>query len=191
MSLEEIYAEIAEHPTNAAFREKGYAPVYAASPEAKIVIISQAPGRKAQESGTPWNDVSGDTLRAWLGMNRDTFYSKEIAIIPMDFYYPGKALHGDLPPRKEFAQLWHEKILQEMPHVELALLVGQYAQKYYLKGALDKNLTETVRNYKNHLPKYFVLVHPSPLNGRWLTNNPWFEEEIIPDLRARVAAILR
>lgn len=191
MSLEALYREITEHPTNADLRKKGYVPVYTASRNAKIVLIGQAPGRKAQDSGIPWDDVSGNRLRAWLGMSSETFYNDAVAIVPMDFYYPGKALHGDLPPRKEFAPLWHEKILSEMPHIELTLLVGQYAQKHYLKDALDKNLTETVRNYKTHLPTYFPLVHPSPLNARWLSKNPWFESEVLPELRARLASLLR
>lgn len=192
MSLRKIYEEIKIHPSNRRLLEKGYVPVYAASPTAKIVIIGQAPGRKAQDTGIPWNDLSGDKLRTWLGIDRKTFYDKSlIALVPMDFYYPGKGIHGDLPPRKEFASLWHERILQEMPNVELIILIGQYSQKHYLKERAGNNLTNTVKKYRRYLPSYFVLVHPSPLNARWQAKNKWFEKTVIPELRRRVAAIVR
>ncbi len=190
MSLAKIYKEIEAHPSNKHHRKKGYRPVYSAHKDAKIVIIGQTPGRKAQESSTPWNDLSGDTLRKWLGVDRETFYTNHIALVPMDFYYPGKGKHGDLPPRKEFAGMWHERIFKEMPHVELVILVGSYSQQHYLKEKLEKNLTETVRKYKKYLPDYFVLVHPSPLNLRWRAKNKWFEKSVVPELRKRVAAIL-
>lgn len=190
--LGKIYAEVQSHPSNAALLKQGYSPVYTASPTAKIVIIGQAPGRKAQESGIPWNDVSGDNLRRWLGIDRKTFYDDSvISLMPMDFYYPGKGAHGDLPPRKTFAPLWHERILKEMPDVKLILLIGKYSQDYYLKGKLKKNLTETVKKYKTYLPKYFVLVHPSPLNLRWQSKNKWFEKKVVPELRKEVGSILK
>lgn len=184
MSLDSLYKEIRNHPSNKWAEQLGYDPVYTASPEARIVIIGQAPGRKAQESKIPWNDASGDTLRAWLGMTRDEFYDEtKIALTPMDFYYPGKGNHGDLPPRKDFALLWHPKIFAEMPHVQTTLLVGHYAQKYYLGSAIKSTLTETVRAYQSYLPKYIPLVHPSPLTLNWRRQNPWFEAEVIPEIR--------
>ncbi len=192
MSLAKIHREILAHESNRHFTEKGFAPLYSVSRSAKIVIIGQAPGRKAQESGIPWNDISGDTLRNWLGVDREMFYNKElIALLPMDFYYPGKGTTGDLPPRKEFAPRWHERILKEMSDVQLVVLIGSYSQKYYLKDRLEKNLTETVRNYKKYMPRYFVLVHPSPLNARWQAKNPWFTKDILPPLRAKIRSILK
>lgn len=188
---DEIYAEITQHPDNAVFQDLGYRPLFSASRTAKIVIIGQAPGRKAQESGIPWNDPSGERLISWLGISEQTFRDPAvISLLPMDFYYPGKGKSGDLPPRKDFAELWHTKILQQMPSVELIVLAGQYAQKYYVGKDKRYNLTETVRQYRTYLPDYFPLVHPSPLNFRWLNKNKWFESEVVPDLRARVGRIL-
>lgn len=191
MNLKRIYQEIKNHPSNRKFLKIGYLPVYQASPSAKIVIVGQAPGRVAQETGIPWNDVSGDTLRNWLGIGRDVFYDDtRIALVPMDFYFPGKGIHGDLPPRKGFAPLWHPKIFSQMPRIELVILVGSYAQKYYLGDRLDKNLTQTVKAYSKYLPDFFPIVHPSPLTIRWRSLNPWFEKTVISDLRNKVNTIL-
>ena len=182
MSLQSIRQEIISHPSNNWARKKGYKPVYMASEQSKVIIIGQAPGRKAQESGTPWNDVSGDTLRQWLSLTREDFYNPQLfALIPMDFYFPGKDKHGDKPPRREFAAMWHPKLFEYMPHAQLILLVGQYAQKYYLGKAAKRNLTETVRSYAEYLPTYFPLVHPSPLNSRWQSRNPWFKQEVVTE----------
>lgn len=190
--LQQIYKEIHNHPSNKVLKAKGYAPVYTASKHAKIVIVGQAPGRKAQNSGIPWNDVSGVKLRGWLGLSNEQFYDpKLVALVPMDFYYPGKGAHGDLPPRKGFAQMWHPQILAMMSDVQLILLVGAYAQKYYLGATAKNNLTLTVKSYKDYLPKFIPLVHPSPLNFRWQTKNPWFEKNLVPDLRKRVKKILK
>lgn len=189
--LAHIRAAISTDPMNQVFTEKGYIPVYTASKNARIVIVGQAPGRKAQESMTPWNDVSGDALRRWLGVDRETFYNPDIfSLIPMDFYYPGKGAHGDLPPRKDFAPKWHPLLLAEMPHVELIILVGAYAQKYYLGTRAHRTLTETVYDYQAYLPDFFPVVHPSPLNFRWRTRNKWFELEVIPALEKVVHTIL-
>lgn len=191
MTLDDIRKAIHAHPSNNAFREEGYRPVYTASPSARIAIIGQAPGRKAQETGIPWNDVSGDMLRAWLGIDRDTFYDdSRIALVPMDFYFPGKGAHGDLPPRKEFAPLWHPRIFERMPDIALTILVGQCAHRYYLPEYRRTTLTETVRAYGKHEPRYFPLVHPSPLTIRWRTKNPWFKKEVLPVLKDKVARIL-
>jgi len=189
--LDRIRADIINDPMNAGYSEQGYIPVYTASKNARIIIVGQAPGRKAQESMTPWNDVSGDTLRKWLGVDRDTFYNTDIfALIPMDFYYPGKGVHGDLPPRKDFAPKWHPKLLAQMPNVELIILVGAYSQKYYLGPRAHRTLTETVFGYQTYLPEFFPVVHPSPLNFRWRTRNKWFELEVIPALENVVKTIL-
>ena len=186
-----IFREICDDPMNADMQAKGCMPVYTASAKAKIVIVGQAPGRKAQESLQPWSDVSGKLLRSWLGVTDEQFYDPNVvALIPMDFYYPGKGAHGDLPPRKGFAEKWHPQLLAHMPDVELTILIGAYAQKHYLGNRAERNLTETVRAYEAYLPDYFPLVHPSPLNFRWRKNNPWFEAEVVPELRRRIAQLL-
>ena len=186
-----IFREICDDPMNADMQVKGYMPVYTASAKAKIVIVGQAPGRKAQESLQPWSDVSGKLLRSWLGVTDEQFYDPNVvALIPMDFYYPGKGAHGDLPPRKGFAEKWHPQLLAHMPDVELTILIGSYAQKHYLGKRAERNLTETVRAHEAYLPDYFPLVHPSPLNFRWRKNNPWFEAEVVPELRRRIAQLL-
>lgn len=191
-SLKHIYNDIVNDPLNKEFLDKGYPPLYTASENSRIVIVGQAPGRKAQETGIPWNDASGDALRSWLGVNRETFYDPDVfALIPMDFYYPGKGLHGDKPPRKDFAPKWHPKLLAAMPKVELIILVGAYSQKYYLGARGKKNLTETVFSYQEYLPKFFPLVHPSPLNFRWRASHKWFEQEVIPALFTVVQKIIQ
>ncbi len=190
-NLDRIRAEIVAHESNAWARELGYEPLYAAAPGARIALIGQAPGRKAQESRVPWNDASGVKLRAWLGVTDEQFYDPNLfAIIPMDFYYPGKGTSGDLPPRKDFAALWHGRILTELPDLRLTVLVGGYAQKHYLGARAKPTLTETVRAYTEYLPSTVPLVHPSPLNFRWQSKNPWFEDEVVPALRTLVAGAL-
>ncbi|MBP2324425.1 uracil-DNA glycosylase [Kibdelosporangium banguiense] len=172
-------------PANAWATELGYQPVYTAAPDARIAVIGQAPGKRAQETGIPFNDPSGVRLRAWLAVTDEQFYNPNLfAILPMDFYYPGKAAHGDLPPRPDFAPKWHPQILHEMPKIQLTLLIGSYAQKRYLNP--KTSLTETVRSYQTYLPEMFPLVHPSPLNFRWQSKNPWFEAEVLPVLRSEV-----
>lgn len=184
MKLSEIRKAIIADPDNASFTKKGWTPVYTAHPQACIAIIGQAPGRLAQESHTPWNDPSGDNLRAWMNIDRETFYDEtKIALIPMDFYFPGSKERGDLPPRKGLAEIWHPPIFAQMPHIALTLLVGQYAHAYYLQGRKKKTLTETVRAYREYAPHYIPLVHPSPRNNIWHKNNPWFKEEVVPYLR--------
>ena len=169
----------------------GPRPVLAASSKSKIVIIGQAPGTKVHQTGIPWDDPSGKQLRKWFGITDETFYNeKKIAIVPMGFCYPGKGKSGDLPPRPECAPLWHQQLLDKMPNVKLIILIGMYAQKYYLKNEAKKTLTETVKNYQDYLPNYFVLPHPSPRNRFWLTKNPWFEKDVLPVLKKRVKDIL-
>ncbi len=158
-----------------------------AHPSARLLIIGQAPGARVHESGIPWNDASGKQLRAWLGIEEATFYdANKVALMPMGFCYPGKGKTGDLPPRPECAPLWHKKLLQHLPNVRLTLLIGQYAQRHYLGEASSENLTETVRSFRNHLPSYLPLPHPSPRNRFWLLKNPWFEKDLLPVLKDSV-----
>ena len=191
-TLEQITQAIMADPANRSFTDRGIAPLFAAPVTARINIVGQAPGLKAQNSRLYWNDQSGDRLRHWLGVDRDLFYHSGLfAVIPMDFYYPGKGKNGDLPPRKDFGDKWHNKILELLPNVELFILIGKYAQGFYLKGKLKDNLTDTVKAYKEYLPKFFPIVHPSPLNIRWLKKNPWFEEEVVPTLKEMVTNIMK
>lgn len=167
-------------------------PVFTADAESRLLIIGQAPGKKVHETGIPWNDKSGDNLRNWMGIDKEIFYDpKFISLVPMAFCYPGKAASGDLPPRKECAPLWHEKLRAFQPNIQLTLLVGQYAQNYYLKDLKKDNLTETVKNYKAYLPQYFVLPHPSPRNNIWMAKNKWFEKMVLPQLKKRVSSIIQ
>ena len=154
---------------------------------ARLLIIGQAPGARVHESGIPWNDASGKQLRSWLGIDEATFYdANKVALMPMGFCYPGKGKTGDLPPRPECAPLWHGKLLQQLPNIRLTLLIGQYAQRHYLGEASNENLTETVRSFRAHLPRYLPLPHPSPRNRFWLLKNPWFEKDLLPVLKDSV-----
>lgn len=169
----------------------GAKPIAEAHRDSKIVLLSQAPGRVAHQKGIAWDDASGKRLREWLGVDEDTFYnSKNFAIMPMGFCYPGKGKSGDLPPRKECAPQWHDLLWKELKSVELVILIGAYAQKQYLKKEAKRTLTETVANYRDYLPKYFTLPHPSPRNRFWLTKNPWFEDEVLSELKIKVNSIL-
>ncbi len=166
-------------------------PVVSASKDSKIIIIGQAPGIKVHQSGIPWNDASGRQLRKWLGVTDKQFYdTKNFAIVPMGFCYPGKGKSGDLPPRKECAPQWHQPLLTKMPHKKLIVLIGMYAQNYYLKEQAKRTLTETVNTFNEYLPNYFVLPHPSPRNRFWLTKNPWFEKEVLPELKKYIHKLL-
>lgn len=167
-------------------------PIVTASAKSKLLIIGQAPGKTVHETGIPWNDKSGDNLRKWLQVEKEQFYNTDVfALMPMGFCYPGKNKTGDLPPRAECAPLWHQLLLQQMKKVELILLVGQYAQQYYLKEAAKETLTQTVQQYKTYLPLYFPLPHPSPRNNIWMAKNKWFETELLPVLRKKVQKIVR
>lgn len=165
----------------------GVNPIIAASRKSKLIIIGQAPGRIVHNSGIPWNDKSGDNLRAWLGIDKPTFYNTDlIALMPMGFCYPGTGKTGDLPPRPECAPLWHEKLLRLMSNAKLILLIGQYAQDYYLGDKAKDTLTETVHQFKDYLPKYFPLPHPSPRNNIWQAKNKWFGQKVLPELKKQV-----
>ena len=190
-SFLKIKEEIMVHPDNQAYTAQGWEPLFAASPHSKIVIVGHAPGRKTQSVGLPWRDASGEKLKTWLGLSESEFRSESIAQIPMDFYYQGKGKSGDLPPRKGFASLWHPKLLKLMPGVRLFILVGAYAQGYYLSDQKKSTLTQTVRSFSEYLPKYFPIVHPSPLNLRWLQQNPWFKSDVLPALKAQVQLKLK
>ena len=188
--FDKIIRKLKEDSRNKSYTERGIPPIFQVSPKAQILIIGQAPGKKVEESLIPFNDKSGEKLVQWMGIDRDTFYSEKIAILPMDFYYPGKGKTGDLPPRSFIAKEYHKDILDLMPDIKLTILIGSYSMKYYLGKSMKENLTETVRSYKEYLPKYFPIVHPSPLNFRWQKANPWFEGEVVPVLRDKVHKIL-
>ena len=165
-------------------------PVFRYGAGARLLIVGQAPGRRVHESGIPWNDPSGDVLRGWLGMDRDAFYDPaRIAIVPMGLCYPGTVDGADLPPRRECAPLWQPRFRAALPRVELTLLVGSYAQAFYLKDLRKKTLSETVRAWRDYLPEFFVLPHPSWRNLGWQKKNPWFAKEVLPALRKRVRAL--
>jgi len=165
-------------------------PVLRASSTSRILIIGQAPGTKVHASGIPWDDASGNRLRNWMGVDSETFYDEaKIAIVPMGFCYPGKGKSGDLPPRPECAPKWHESILDQLGDIRCTLLIGQYAQNYYIEDGYD-TLTERVRNWREHAPRSYVLPHPSPRNQIWLKKNAWFEEEVIPHLRESIGALI-
>lgn len=188
--FDKIIKKLKEDSRNKSYTDRGIPPIFQVSPKAQILIIGQAPGKKVEESLIPFNDKSGEKLVQWMGIDRDTFYSEKIAILPMDFYYPGKGKTGDLPPRSFIAKEYHKDILDLMPDIKLIILIGSYSMKYYLGKGMKENLTETVRSYKEYLPKYFPIVHPSPLNFRWQKANPWFEGEVVPVLRDMVGKIL-
>lgn len=166
-------------------------PVLRASATARILIVGQAPGRRVHETGIPWNDPSGDRLRAWLGLTQSQFYDQSrIAIVPAGLCYPGKGPHGDLPPRPECAPLWHPPLRAALTALELTLLVGAYAQHFYLGNRRKPSLAETVRAYRDYLPEFFPLPHPSPRNQRWFRDHPWLESDVLPAARARIKRIL-
>lgn len=169
----------------------GPRPVFQMHPQAKILIAGQAPGIRVHETGIPFNDASGDRLRAWMGINRETFYdAKKIAILPMGFCYPGTGKSGDLPPRPECAKKWRKSLLAMLPDIKLTLIIGQYAQDWHLGSKQKPTLTETVRAWKEYWPEILVLPHPSPRNNIWLKKNSWFEKELIPPLKNRILELL-
>jgi len=170
----------------------GPRPVVRAKASARILMVGQAPGTKVHETGIPFNDPSGDRLRQWMGIDRDTFYDESrIAILPMGFCYPGRLERGgDRPPRPECAPAWRDKLHAQLPDIELTLLIGQYAVDWYLRDRKKKTLTETVRNWRDFGPDFIPTVHPSFRNTAWLKRNPWFDREVVPEIRRRVKALL-
>jgi len=165
-------------------------PVVRAAISAPILIIGQAPGTKVHASGTPWDDASGRRLRHWMGLDDALFYDEtRVAIMPMGFCYPGKGKSGDLPPRPECAPKWHSALLALLPSIQCTLLIGQYAQKYYLPETFG-NLTERVQNWRQHAPRIYLLPHPSPRNQIWLKRNSWFEQDVVPHLQKTIAGLV-
>lgn len=166
-------------------------PVLRAAQTSRLLIVGQAPGRKVHATGIPWNDPSGDLLREWLQLSREQFYDESlIAIIPTGLCYPGTENGSDLPPRPECAPHWHPRLLAALPNIRLTLLIGQYAQAYYLGSRRKRTLGETVAAWQEYAPGFLPLPHPSPRNRLWLKRNPWFEAEVLPMLRQRTASIL-
>lgn len=190
MQVEDIFEKLEKDYRNKSYTDRGIEPIFQLNRDCKILIIGQAPGRKVEESGILFNDKSGENLVDWLGINKDILHGKDFSIIPMDFYYPGKGKSGDKAPRKFIAKEYHPLLLKELKDVKLTILIGAYAQKFYLKDKFKKNLTETVRNFRDYLPTYFPLVHPSPLNNRWLAKNTFFKDETLPELKKIILKIL-
>ncbi len=189
--MEKLIEEIRTCSACSAHLSMGANPVIQLSADSRIVIIGQAPGRIVHNTGIPWNDRSGDTLRNWLGVTTQEFYDSGIfAIMGMGFCYPGKGPSGDLPPRKECSALWHSRIMASFSKPpQLILLIGAYAQRHYFENK-KQDLTSAVKAYKDNLPHYFVLPHPSPRNMGWLKNNSWFTAEVLPELRRIVREII-
>ena len=169
----------------------GLNPVFQIHPGAKILIAGQAPGSKVHATGIPFDDPSGNRLRDWMGIDKSIFYnSQKIAILPMGLCYPGTGKSGDLPPRKECAPTWRNQLLGLMPNIQLTLVIGQYALDWHLKNQKKKNLTETVKAWREYWPDHLPLPHPSPRNNIWLKKNPWFEDDVLPELKRCVAELL-
>jgi uracil-DNA glycosylase len=191
-ALDALYAEIRACTVCAPYLPLGPRPVLRGKASARLLIISQAPGTKVHETGLSFDDRSGDRLRQWLGIDRETFYDEaRIAILPMGLCYPGRSDGGgDFPPRRECAPLWHKRVLGVLPRIELTLLVGSYAIAYYLAAAKRRSMTETVSAWRDFLPRYLPLPHPSWRSMMFEQRNPWFEAELLPELRRRVSALI-
>ena len=191
MQFEQLVSDISACQICAAALPSGPRPVLQPSQSAKILIAGQAPGRLVHETGVPFNDPSGDRLRDWLGVTSAQFYDPEIfAIVPMGFCYPGTGKSGDLPPRKECRDHWHDPLFQVMPQLELKIIIGAYALDYHLGERQSKTLTETVKRWQEFMPSCLPLPHPSPRNNIWLKRNPWFEAEVLPALKERVGLLI-
>ncbi len=189
--MESLLAEIKNCNLCQANLPLGPNPVVSASANSRIAIIGQAPGKRVHDSGIPWDDKSGERLRDWLGVDPNQFYDPDLfALVPMGFCYPGKGKSGDLPPRKECPPTWHEQLFGQMPNIRLTILIGTYAQNYYLPKDGYLNLTDRVKSFRNFLPSTIVLPHPSPRNNIWIKKNPWFELELLPELRSTVDGVL-
>lgn len=191
LSFDELVARVRRCTLCAEHLPLGPRPVVQLSETSRILVVGQAPGRRVHETGLPFNDPSGDRLRSWMGVTRDTFYDEsELAILPMGFCYPGTGKSGDLPPRPECAPAWREALLARLTNIELTLVIGQYAHAWHLPGP-RRSVTDNVRNWRSVWPVMLPLPHPSPRNNLWLRKNPWFEQEIIPTLQRRIGCILR
>lgn len=188
--LEDLLAEVRSCRVCEGQLPLGPRPVLQASTSARILIVGQAPGTRVHTSGIPWDDPSGDRLRAWSGLDKSRFYdASQLAIIPMGFCYPGRGRGGDLPPRRECAVLWLDKLLAGLPHIELTLLIGLHAQRHFLGRRRKPSLTETVKAWREYAPDFIPLPHPSARNTPWFQRNPWFEQDLLPELHQRVASL--
>lgn len=189
--MDALLADIRSCNACAAHLPMGARPVVQASASARLLIVGQAPSLTVHTTGVPWNDKSGEQLRRWLGIDRDVFYDPaRVAIMPMGYCYPGRGRSGDLPPRRECAALWHQRLLARMKHIELTLLIGQYAQRHFLGNASKGGVTETVEAFAEYAPRFIPLPHPSPRNTGWFKHHPWFERDVLPVLRERVRRVL-
>lgn len=169
----------------------GPRPVLRIHPEAKILVSGQAPGTRVHATGVPWNDLSGKRLREWMGIGPEIFYDEtKVAVLPKGFCYPGKGVRGDLPPRKECADLWFEQLLSHMPNLQLILPIGIHSQEYFLAGSRKKTMAETIKAWKEYSPLYMPLPHPSPRNIMWFRKNEWLDKEVIPALKEKVREVL-
>jgi uracil-DNA glycosylase len=169
----------------------GARPILQVGASARILIVGQAPSARVHASGVPWDDLSGDHLRKWLDIDSTTFYDEsKIAIIPMGYCYPGRGKGGDLPPRRECVDLWLDQLLDQLPKIELTLLIGLHAQRHFLDKRRKKSLTETVEAWHEYLPEYLPLPHPSPRNTPWFQRHPWFKADVLPELQGRIKQLL-
>lgn len=189
-SLDALLAAVRSCRVCEAHLPLGPRPVLRAAETARILVVGQAPGVRVHRTGIPWDDPSGDRLRAWMGVDKEVFYDESlIAIIPMGYCYPGRGKGGDLPPRRECATLWLDRLLARMPRIQLTLLIGQYAQNHFLTRRRKLSLTKTVRAWNEYAPHYLPLPHPSPRNQPWFKQHPWFEQQVLPALRERINAL--
>ncbi|MBN8757393.1 MULTISPECIES: uracil-DNA glycosylase family protein [Variovorax] len=189
--MDALLAEVRACRACAVHLPLGPRPVVQASAGARLLLVGQAPSLTVHKTGVPWDDRSGEQLRRWLGVDRAVFYDPaRIALMPMGYCYPGRGKSGDLPPRRECAALWHDKLLAQMPRIELTLLIGQYAQRHFLGKAARANVTETVEAFADYAPRFIPLPHPSPRNTGWFKHHPWFESDVLPVLRERVRLAL-
>lgn len=191
LSFDELVAKVRQCTLCAEYLPLGPRPVIQLSESSRILVVGQAPGRRVHETGLPFDDPSGDRLRNWMGVSRDVFYDEsKLAILPMGFCYPGTGKSGDLPPRPECAPAWREALLVRLKRIELTLVIGQYAHAWHLPDP-KKSVTDNVKEWKKDWPRVLPLPHPSPRNNMWLRRNPWFEQDVIPELQRRVLEILR
>ncbi|WP_206951613.1 uracil-DNA glycosylase family protein [Trinickia acidisoli] len=189
--LQLLLAEIRACRVCEAHLPQGPRPVLQVGRSARVLVVGQAPGARVHASGIPWDDKSGERLRAWMGIGPERFYDPDcVALVPMGYCYPGRGASGDLPPRRECAELWLERVLEQLPRIELTLLVGAYAQQRFLGGERRASLTETVTAWRDYGASRLPLPHPSPRNLGWFKRHPWFELELLPVLKQRVAKAL-
>ena len=189
-SLETLLVDVRSCRVCEAHLPLGPRPVVQVGASARILLVGQAPGTRVHASGVPWDDASGDRLRDWTGLDKTRFYdASEVAIIPMGFCYPGRGKGGDLPPRRECADLWLDRLLAGLPHIELTLLIGLYAQRHFLGAQRKSSLTETVKAWREYAPRFIPLPHPSARNTPWFQRNPWFKQALLPELKQRIASL--